>query len=416
MKLLKNRESGLVMILVLILLALGPLLVVPMLRLSYSTQRYNQMIDTITIHTYAADSGIEYAKYKIYNNTTEILGSPLQENLVIGGVDVYVTIEYNPDTAVYDITSTTAAADLSLSISSGIVVDIGIFDYIAASNDNLRFLGGQEFNSWESGGANIYCNQRIEIMGNTYIDGDVWAGDDIYIRTDSYISGDIWAGVDIDIGDSYVDGDAWYYDDIAGGQYVNGDIHPNADPPIAFTLPPIAEDSIIAHTQEYGVYSPSLYIRGGTHQLGTTYIDGYLDVRGDAVLELSGVVYVDGYVDIRGTEITGTGTIVARNKLYFRNLSFNPDNPLILPLMMMTGEGVLTVETSSGSAIFYAPESTDLHFVGSYITGSVAVKETSGSNQGLIRTGTLYYPETLRGRADLPGAVLETITYTYTVN
>jgi len=94
MKLPKKGEAGQVLILVLILLAVGPLLIVPMLQTSYSSQKYDQIVEINTLNAYAADAGIEYCRYAIYNYPAEIQTSPLDENLVIDGIDVHVTAEW----------------------------------------------------------------------------------------------------------------------------------------------------------------------------------------------------------------------------------------------------------------------------------------------------------------------------------
>ncbi|GAJ00597.1 unnamed protein product, partial [marine sediment metagenome] len=59
MNLLKNGQSGQALVMALVLLALGSLLVVPILDLAGTSLNYHQVIEKDTLETYSADSGVE---------------------------------------------------------------------------------------------------------------------------------------------------------------------------------------------------------------------------------------------------------------------------------------------------------------------------------------------------------------------
>ena len=319
MKLIKKGEAGQVFILVLILLALVPLLVVPMLRLNYSSQRYNQVTEIITLNSWAADSGIEYAKYKIYNDPGQILITPLLESLVINGVDVYVTAIYNPGSGAYELTSTATKVGRDVTIDVTIVIDVGLFGNAVAcdgdlviSNCNFSVSGNQ------TGEADVYTDGSITIQSNSIINGDVNATGDIDIKNNSYIEGVVNAGGTVTIEEG---------SEAAGGAYSDVVVGVITFPTID---PQIHEDK----ARDGGdIRNENVSLSGGTQNLGPTYINGDLSVT-NADLVLGGTVYVTGSVDINNTDITGFGDIIAEQAMVLNNYSLSVDNPELLPLFM----------------------------------------------------------------------------------
>lgn len=375
MKLTKKGEAGQILILVLLLLALGPLLVVPMLRLSYSSQKYHHIAEIITLNTYAADSGIEYAKYHIYNNPGEIIASSLQENLVIDGVSVNVTAEYSYNTAAYEITSTATRAARSVTVYCAIVIDVGLFGHVVAVDGNLVIDDCPIIASGNLSDADIYTNGNIEVKGDSYVDGDISASGDITVLPPSIVVGEIYEGVEV------IEFPA-----------IDAQIH---------------EDKAL----EGGTYNGNYVLDGGTNQLGPLYINGVLDVGGNGVLELTGTVYVTGDVSISYTEITGFGDIISEGGFDVRNYSMDIEDLLILPLFMAVNEGMSIKNDDyyvdgSTSAILYAPNGIiDVDSVD--LTGCAA-----GAEVNLVQS-TIIYPVQLRGRSDLPGAGLDILTYLF---
>lgn len=370
MKLTKKGEAGQVLILALILLALGPLLVLPMLRLSDSSQRYNQVTEIYTLNAYAADSGIEYAKYQIYNNPAEIITSSLQENLVIDGIDVYVTAEYDLYAAAYNITSTATKAQKSLTIECTIVIDVGLFGNVVACNGNLDIFDCT-FESTEENDADIYTNGDIYIHGNSDIYGDAKSSKTVTVDWPAQVHGKCieWA-------------------DVLEFPAINAQIH---------------EDKA-----KLGGTFTGTYTSGG--ELGPLYIDGNLTI-GLTDIILTGTVYVTGDVHISQSNITGFGDILAEGDFHMDHYSLNIDNPDFLPIFVSVYASIsLNNDKHSGEegtqAILYAPNETiDLDTVS--VQGSVAAQLVMLTNADII------YPAEMRGRADLPGAGLDTVTYLF---
>ncbi len=372
MKLTKKGEAGQVLILALILLAIGPLLVVPMLRLSYTGQRYNQIVEISTLNAYAADSGIEYCRYAIYNYPAEIQQSPLDENLVINGIDVHVTAEWEYAVAAYRINSTAGKAQRSVSIECLIVVDVGLFGNVIASDGDLEITNSDFVNPDFPGESDIYTNGDIDIT-NSYIDGDVKASGTITWAPPSVITGDI----------------------IEGTVVLE---FPTIDPQIH-------EDKAKLGGTHVGNYNTS------DETLGPLYINGNLNFGGGDDVVLAGTVYVTGDVNMGNANVTGFGDIVAEGDLTFTNYTYTVENPDYLPLLMTVGvdKSITLGNDRSGigtMAILYAPNGEiDLNNVD--VSGSVAALLIKLNN------ATIEYPAELRGRADLPGAGLDTVTYTF---
>jgi len=372
MKLTKKGEAGQVLILALILLALGPLLVLPMLRLSDSSQRYNQVTEIYTLNTYAADSGVEYGKYQIYNNPAEILASGLDEYLVINNIDVHVTAEYMTGTAAYEVISHAARAESSVTLKCSIVIDVGLFGNVVACDGDL-VIDNCDFVSSEEGEADIYTHGNIEIK-YSYVDGDAKASG-VVTLDNSTVTGDIIEGAEV------------------------------------VEFPPILAEIHEDKAKDGGTYNGDLtYDSGGPYDLGPLYVDGKLDINNVDIV-LHGTIYVTGDVTITNCEITGFGDILAEGKLDMNNYSLNVDIPEILPLFMSVYDSVVMNNDLAGGtyAILYAPDENNgvINLDNVELTGSVAARLVTCVNS------IINYPAEMRGRADLPGAGLDTVTYLF---
>ncbi len=371
MKLARKNEAGQILILVLILLAIGPLLVVPMLRLSYTSQRYNQIVEINTLNAYAADSGIEYCRYAIYNYPAEIQQSPLDENLVINGIEVHVTAEWVYAAGAYLINSTASKAQRSCSIECMIVIDVGLFGNVIACDGDLQITNCEFINLDFPGQSDVYTHGNIGIT-NSYIDGDVKASGTVTWASPSVITGEIIEGAPVL---QFPPIDAQIHEDKAkaGGTYIGN----------------------------YDTVDQSL---------GPLYIQGNLNMGSGDDVVLTGTVYVTGDVNIVNANVSGFGDIVAEGNITFTNYTYIVDNPITLPLIMTVGVGKTlnfnNDKTLGTMAILYVPN-------GSIALGNVDIKGSVAAPLVTLNNATIQYPAELRGRADLPGAGLDTVIYTF---
>ena len=366
MKLAKNREAGQILVWALIRLALGPLLIVPMLQLSSSSQKYNQITEIYTLNTYVADSGIEYGRYQVYNNAAEIQATPLQKHLVIDGVDVYLTAEYVPAMATYDITSAATKASKSLTIDCMIVIDVGLFGNVVACDGDLT-VDHCDFISDVLGEADIYTHGDIRLI-HSYIDGDVKA-----------------TGI--------VDND---HSTITGETIVGAEV---------LEFSPMDAEINEEKAKLGGTSGTISWNNKGTKELGPLYIDGNLTVIKTNVI-LGGTVYVTGNVHIDHASLTGFGDMLAEGDLHIDHYSLTVGDIDILPLFMSVYEDISIDRDSDTYAILYAPQGRiSLDHVD--VFGSVAAPDI------YLNQARINYPAEMRGRADLPGAGLDTVTYLF---
>jgi predicted acyltransferase (DUF342 family) len=372
MKLNRKKESGYMFPIVLILLTVGIPLILATLYISYTTNKFHQVVEVSTLNAYAADSGIEYCRYAIYNYPAEIQQSPLDEYLVINGINVHVTAEWVYAMGAYMINSTASKAQRSCTIECMIVIDVGLFGNVVACDGNLDITNCQFINLDYPGESDIYTHGDINIT-NSYIDGDVKASGTVTWDTPTVITGDIIEGAVVLV-------------------------FPTIDPQIH-------ED----RAKEGGTYVGDYYTSDET--LGPLYIDGNLIFGGGDDVVLAGTVYVTGDVNMGNANVTGFGDIVAEGDISFTNYTYTVENPVTLPLLMTIGiDKSITLgndQTGIGTmAILYAP-------YGEIDLGNVDIKGSVAAPLVKLNNATIEYPAELRGRADLPGAGLDTVTYVF---
>jgi len=380
-KLPKNRESGQALIMALILLALGGLLVVPGLNLAMTNLKYHDMIQGETLRAYSADSGVAYGLYEVYNNPEEYQSASLHYSYDINNTTVDIAVSYNATLGLYKITSTaTSPNNRSTTIETYVIIEIGLFGNAFACNGNLEVISTDLASLDNPGEFDIYVN------GN------------------------------VDLKDSSVDGDVAYTGVLTmdGSSFINGERFPGAE---VLEFPAIDPQPHIdaALAGPSGNYTPpgGVYTAGGA--LGPIYINGDLDIRLEADTVLEGTVYVTGTVTFDHQTIKGWGDIVAEGNIIMSTYAFNPDNLLSMPLLMsINGDISLDHDGNVGDegkeeftqVVLYAPDGKIL-LVLVTVTGSVAARDIT------VNQSYIYYPATLKGRADLPGAGLETISYGY---
>jgi len=144
MKLLKNRQSGQALVMALILLALGSLIIVPILNLAGTSLNYHRVVQRNTLETYAADSGVEYALCEIGNDPERYKTEVLQESFIVNDKTVNVTTEYL-DNDIYKITSVaTTDSNSSTIIESYIHISPypAFFNYAITSRGDITIQPG----------------------------------------------------------------------------------------------------------------------------------------------------------------------------------------------------------------------------------------------------------------------------------
>ena len=372
MKLVKNRESGQALVMALILLALGSLLVVPGLNLSSMSLKYHDMIEQETLLAFSADSGVNYGLCEVYNNPQQL---PLDYSYIINDTTVHVAAEYVPSIGAYQITSTaTGVNNKSVTLESYVIIEIGLFGNAFACDGNLN-ISNCNLVSSTPGECDVYANGNV-LLQNSTVDGDVISAGSITLLNSSCLK-----------------------------QYPNSQVldFPAIDP--------------APHQQaalEGGTSGSITWKNLSPQNLGPKYIDGNLTIAGTNVI-LQGTVYVTGDVSFTNANVSGFGDIVAMGNISLNNYTFKVAKPSILPLIMTIGVGKEIKCTNDGGskpsnlntqAVLYAPDGV-VNLNNVYVLGSAA------ANQILVTNAYFSYPASLKGRPDLPGAGLKTISYGY---
>jgi len=373
MKLARNGQSGYAYILVLILLAAVSLFVVPMLRQSFTVQKYHQIIETNTLNTYAADAGIEYGLCEVYNNSADYQSTNLAYGDVINNMTVNVTAEYIAGMGLYKITSTATSNDgRSTTIETYVIIEVGLFGNAFACDGNLT-IKNTDLSANATQNCDVYASGNV-LLDDATVDGDVVAAGYVTLK-DAFVSGEIIEGADV------------------------------------LEFPPIDPQPHIDAALEGGTFEGT-YTKDDLPpdgSLGPLYINGNLDIKGRDIV-LGGTVYTTGSFKVDVSTITGFGDIVANGEITFDHFTMNVDNPQTLPLVMSVDGSIVVRNCQSGSpgmeAIIYSP----------YYNITIDVCDIVGSVAGeniVVDHSMIFYPASLEGRPDLPGAGLETITYGY---
>jgi hypothetical protein len=367
-----KRESGLISIWIILIVAIGSLLVVPMLSQQNTGLNYHQLSRTKTLNTYAADAGIQYVLAEIYNNSAEYQIDGLHEVFEINGRTVNVTANYVVEEAAYSIVSIATSSDGRSSrisrIDSLVIINIGLFGNVLAVNGNLELVQSDlTADDPEVSGTDVYANGNIEVT-TSLVSGDVTATGNVTFNSGS-ITGNITEGAE------------------------------------ELDFPPIILDYHRLNAQAGGNYTGT-YTSGGL--VGPLYIDGDWEVtKTNNDITLTGTVYVTGNVLIHHNDILGYGDIVAEGDIELHHHSYETSNPITLPMIATTGGNIYIhdVQGDLTEAVLYAPMGW-INLVQLNLRGSVAA-QTVTLNQSQI-----FYPSSLRGRPDLPGAGLEIVKYT----
>jgi len=342
MKLLKNGQSGQALIMALILLALGSLLVVPILNLASTSLNYHQVIERNTLETYAADSGVEYALCELGNNPGQYEGELLQETFIVNDRTVNVTAEYLGSN-IFKITSTaTTDSNSSTTIES-----------------------------------------YVKITGGTFENSITATSGDLFLE-DSSVDGDIYAGGSVTLKNSQVTGTITEYGTLE---------FPLLD------IEPYKQEALSGGTIE-----GNLVLGTGTHNLGPKYITGYLKIHEGATVTMGGTVYVEGlektganltiHIEAEAS-LTGMGNFIAQDgDIKIEIARFDLEN---IPLVaVLNGDIQKGEQCEYIKALLYAPNG-DITLENIVVYGAVF-----GNTVSLLEDVIIYYPA--EGESDLIGS------------
>jgi hypothetical protein len=368
MRIIKNAQSGQAILMALILLALGSLLVVPLLDQLFTNIKYNQLIDCKTLNDYAADAGIQYAMNEIYNDPCTYTQSPLKEGFVINGRTVNVTAEYL-ESDLFSINSTAHSSECAkTTITSLIKLSRGTFAYVVAAKDFIKIEKSIVDSYPEPGRGNIYSNNTIEIEGPE--------------------------------ADTRVNGDAFAVNTITGQGYITGDVIEYADP-IEFSDARAELYETIA--KKGGTHNGNLEFSGGdTHYVGPLYITGDLMVHANTTVILEGPIYVLGSVQVDNGHIDGNEHILCEGSVQIHGGGYGSESvPVFIALF-----GNIQLQGPTVDSVLYAPQ-------GSIQLDNLQLNGALGGLQCIINNSTVCYTEEVYCRTDLPSTEIYSLMYSY---
>jgi len=368
MKWFKNRQSGQVLIMALILLAVGSLLVIPLLQHSFTNLGYHRSIECLTLNSYSADAGIEYATAKIYMNPGAYVETPLDESFELNGRTVNTKVKYH-GAGVFSVNSTASGGGCGRTkILSFININIGAFAYAVVANNQITVSNAVIDSTPDPGEADIYSNGDISITGMTSL-----------VNGDAFAVGSITKGI----------------------EKITGTPTEGADP---ITMPSVYDQLYKQMAQEGGTHNGDLvYSGGGTYDdVGPLYITGDLEVHPGTTIILGGPLYVVGDVKVNQGHIDGEEHILCEGNVNITGGGYGSENiPVIVAIT-----GYIDLVGPIVDAVVYAPQN--------YCR--VQMCQLFGAMGGIdciVSNAFVRYAQELHGRMDLPGSELFPLTYSY---
>ncbi|MBU2535042.1 MAG: hypothetical protein ABIK32_08220 [Chloroflexota bacterium] len=366
----RKSESGQTIVIALILLAVGSLLVIPVLNHVFTNLNYNQTIECRTLNDYSADAGVQYATCKIYNNAAAYAESAVTENFTANDRTVDVTIEYIGG-GLYSINSTAHGGGCgSTTIRSFVNISHGSFAYALAAKQDLTINNTNVDTHPDQGlGAPIHSNINIDISGPPKGERKIW-------------------------------GDASAVGTITGEGYVTGNVTQGSD---NLTFPTTNAELYKTIAQEGGTVDNLEFSGGGTFDnVGPKYVTGNMIVDAWTTVVLAGPLYIDGYLQVNNGNIEGREHIICEGDVQILGGGYgSEDIPVITSLY-----GDITLQGPVVDAVLYAPN-------GTVLLENLELYGAAGGLQVTVDNSLIWYSEKLHGRADLPGSELYPLTYSY---
>ena len=368
----RKSESGQTLIIALILLAVGSLLVIPVLQHVFTNLRYNNILECRTLNDYSADAGLQYATCQIYNDPGIYTQSPLSANFTLNDRTVNVDAAYLGG-GLFSINSTASGGGCgSTTIRSFVNLSHGSFAYALAAMQDLT-MDNTNVDTFPTPdlGADIHANNNLAISGPKK-------------------------------GDRMIYGDATAVGTITGEEYVMGAATPDS---ANITFPGTNAELYQTIAQEGGTHEGDLqYSGGGTYNVGPLYITGNLIVDAWTVVELEGPLYILGSVTVSNGVMLGNEHVLCEGDVSITGGAYYGSEfiPVITSLygdITIAGPGV-------AETVLYAP-------TGTISLSNVLLFGAAGGVQVSVENAYIWYSEELHGRADLPGSELYPLTYSY---
>ncbi len=366
----RKSESGQTIIIAIILLAVGSLLVLPVLQHVFTNLNYNQTIECRTLNDYSADAGLQYVICKIYNEPGTYTTTPLSENLTLNGRTVNVNASYGGG-GLFSINSTASGGPCaSTTIRSFVSLSHGAFAYALAAMDSVIIINTSVDSFPTPGFAPIHSNNTIDISGPKKF------------------------------GQTQINGDASAGTTITGQEYILGEIEEYSD---NVTFPSTNAELYKTIAEEGGTWDgDKTYSGGGSYDVGPLYITGSLTVDAGTTVVLQGPLYIDGNLEINNGHIDGNEHIICEGYVQIFGGGYGSE---LIPVITSLYDNI-TLEGPLVDAVLYAPN-------GSVTLSNLELWGAAGGVQVNADNSFIWYSEQLHGRADLPGSELYPLTYSY---
>jgi hypothetical protein len=362
-----NDQSGMVMIMALILMVAAMLIVMPGLWATDSLIKVNQALENDATAYYAAKAGIEDVMWQYKNGSAPAwTGSPasytpykLSMNPV-NGMEVRVTrlsaVASGPFSETQTIKS--EAIDSYGTVRRVIFIEVVVnsgsspFDYgIVALDGGISFSNSAKVTSIPAGQGNIFANGPIVFNSPQ----------------------------------NSIDGTATSNSTISGGCPAAG-CYPN-QPSKEFIL--VDNTSYMAGASYYGVPNPNIVPAGGTYStpgsLGSRTIKGNLSLGNNQTLTLTGMLWVTGNISFNNSTLVGTGNPANNYLMADGNITFNGGSMTITnqPTIISWKNNITFTQQTTGTlGTLYAPNgainmSNSGTINGSIVARSVTMQQSS---------------------------------------
>ncbi len=321
---MNNRsQSGYVLIVTLIILALGTLLITPLASFITTEIKASNTTEQLTETFYAADSGMEYAIHFIINNADSLPDENTEPlvmllNMPINGASVEITIMYVAEN-IYNIVVEAykyQQKEYSTQISSYINIESGAGGIF---QDVITTIGG-----------------GITSGSNTVITGNVFSNGNFSLTGSSILTGNIYAESNIQLGpSSSIVGDAYALGTIQRPQNITGSVNPGAENRDPAVIEESLLNEMVADVKQSADFIPEaagVITRPGNWELkywpvpdpvypNAEHISGNMTIATGYSITFSESIHVDGDLTINCSDgiITFDGPVVVQGDINIRN-------------------------------------------------------------------------------------------------